>query len=225
MSERGARVAAGPLFEALRAYRSPHVFNPWAEHDPLDLPAVRGAPAGPAGRAARLAAHFAVQPALLLLGEAAGYQGCRYSGIPFTNERLLGTGRIPRVVATGRLTSRPRPWCEPSATIVWTALQVLGIADRVVLWNSFAWHPYVPGRPLSNRAPTPAELAAGRPVLDHVLDTFAGTPLVAVGRVAERTLRGLGRTPYAAVRHPSMGGAHQFRDGLAALARELGITA
>jgi uracil-DNA glycosylase len=175
------------------------------------------------GRAARLAAHFAVRPALLLLGEAAGYQGCHFSGIPFTNEKLILAGRIPRVAAEGRLTSRPRPWCEPSATIVWTALHTLGIAERVVLWNSFAWHPFVPERPYSNRAPTPDELAAGRPILDQVLDTFSAAPLVAVGKVAERTLVALGRIPHASVRHPSMGGAHKFRTGLATIVRELGI--
>ena len=213
-------------YEALRAFRSRHVFNPWAERDPLDvaLGAGAGAP-GPDGRLARLRAHFSMTPALVLLGEASGYQGCHFSGMPFTNEKLLLAGRIPRVHVPARLTTRPRPWCEPSATVVWGTLHALGLAECTVLWNAFAWHPFKPGAPYSNRAPTRDELEAGRPVLDAVLDSFAGARIVAVGKVAERTLRNLGREPDATVRHPSMGGANEFRAGLAALAARLGLAA
>jgi uracil-DNA glycosylase len=222
-----SRGAGGPVtipYEALRAFRSRHVFNPWAERDPLDA-AGEAEPSGfgPDGRLSRLRAHFAVAPALVLLGEASGYQGCHFSGMPFTNEKLLLAGRIPRVRVPARLTTRPRPWCEPSATVVWGTLHALGLADRTVLWNAFAWHPFKPGDPYSNRAPTREELEAGRDVLDGVLDTFARARVVAVGKVAERTLRGLGREPYATLRHPSMGGANEFRTGLATLAARLGL--
>lgn len=212
-------------YDALRAFRSQHVFNPWAERDPLDATAtVAAAELGPRGRLARLKAHFATAPALVLVGEASGYQGCHFSGMPFTNERLLLEGRIPRVRAAARLTTRPRPWCEPSATVVWGTLQALGLAERTVLWNAFAWHPFKPGDPYSNRAPTRAELEAGRTVLDGVLGAFPRATVVAVGKVAERTLRELGREPGATVRHPSMGGANEFRAGLAVLAKKLGLS-
>jgi uracil-DNA glycosylase len=213
-------------YEALRAFRSRHVFNPWAERDPLD--AAGGTEPhglGPDGRLSRLKAHFATAPALVLLGEASGYQGCHFTGMPFTNEKLLVADRIPRVRVAARLTTRPRPWCEPSATVVWGALHALGLAEQTVLWNAFAWHPFRPGEPYSNRAPTRAELEAGRDVLDGVLGTFARARVVAVGKVAERTLRCLGREPYATLRHPSMGGANEFRGGLAVLAARLGLAA
>jgi hypothetical protein len=213
-------------FEALRAFRSRHVFNPWAERDPLDAAeSADSAALGPDGRLSRLKAHFAATPALVLLGEASGYQGCHFSGMPFTNEKLLLEGRIPRVRVADRLTTRVRPWCEPSATVVWGTLHALGLAERTVLWNAFAWHPFKPGDPYSNRAPTRAELEAGRDVLDGVLNAFGRAKVVAVGKVAERTLRALGREPYATVRHPSMGGANEFRAGLAALAERLGLGA
>ena len=213
-------------YEALRAFRSRHVFNPWAERDPLDTADAAGpSGSGPDGRLSRLKAHFATSPALVLLGEASGYQGCHFSGMPFTNEKLLLEGRIPRVRVTARLTTRPRPWCEPSATVVWGTLQMLGLAERTVLWNAFAWHPFKPGDPYSNRAPSRGELEAGREVLDGVLGSFAGAKVVAVGKVGERTLRGLGREPYATLRHPSMGGANEFRAGLTALAIRLGLAA
>ena len=199
-------------FDALQQFNGPGVFNPWAERDPLDIGG-----GGPAARLGRLRRHFDVDPLLILIGEAAGYQGCHFSGMAFTNERLMLEGRIPRIAVDGRFTARPRPWCEPSATVVWGALHAHGVADRTVLWNSFAWHPYKDGNPYSNRAPTRTELEAGRAVLDGVLGAFAGACVVAVGQVAGRTLRSLGREPAAVVRHPSMGGANEFRAGLGAL--------
>jgi uracil-DNA glycosylase len=198
-------------FDALCAYASPDVYNPWTDRDDLDLPSPE---AGPAARLARLRAHFAVDARLVLVGEAAGYQGCHFSGMAFTNEKLMLEGRIPRISIEARITARPRPWCEPSATIVWGALQTLGIATTTVLWNAFAWHPHKPGNRYSNRAPTRSELEAGRAVLDGVLDAFAGAAVVAVGQVAGRTLESLGRRPQTVLRHPAMGGANAFRDGL-----------
>jgi uracil-DNA glycosylase len=207
---------------ALRKFRGSNVFNPWADADPLDARAGDGRPTmGPAARIARLKAHFRVSPALVLVGEASGYQGCHFSGIPFTNEKLLLEGRIPRVIVAGRLSRRERPWCEPSATVVWNTLHDLGLAHRVVLWNAFAWHPFQPGKRYSNRMPSRRELAAGSDVLKAVLDVFAAVPVVAVGKVAERVLCALGRAPTWTVRHPSMGGARTFRAGLKAIARAL----
>ena len=211
-------------YDAIRAFRSRHVFNPWAQRDPLDAAASRTCETGPRGRLARIRAHFDVSPALVLVGEASGYQGCHFSGIPFTNEKLLLDGRIPRVPALGRLSKRARPWCEPSATIVWGALHALGLAERTVLWNAFAWHPFKPGQPYSNRVPTRGELEAGLNVLDRVLGTFGGATVVAVGKVAERALRELRRDADVTVRHPAMGGADEFRSGLAAVAAHLDRT-
>jgi hypothetical protein len=207
---------------ALRKFSGSNVFNPWADADPLDALAGDGrVTRGPAARIARLTAHFRVSPALVLVGEASGYQGCHFSGIPFTNEKLILEGRVPRVIVAGRLTRRERPWCEPSATVMWNTLHDLGLAHRVVLWNAFAWHPFQPGKRYSNRTPTRSELAAGSVVLKAVLDIFATVPVVAVGKVAERVLRALGRAPTWTVRHPSMGGARKFRAGLEAIARAL----
>lgn len=202
------------LITLLQQFEAPDVFNPWRQADPLDL--ARG---GAARRIERLRAHFDCRPELLLVGEAPGYQGCHFSGIPFTNEKLICAGAIPRVSSATRLTTRPRPWCEPSATIVWRTLGELGLADRAILWNTFAWHPHKPGNPLSNRTPTRAEIAAGLGVLRAVLGHFKNVPVVPVGQVAGRTLAALGIATLPPVRHPSMGGAKEFARGLAQLAR------
>jgi uracil-DNA glycosylase len=146
---------------------------------------------GAALRRDRLAAYLEARQnaRLLLVGEAAGYRGARASGVPFTSERQL-SGQGPG---------------EASATIVHRVLAELGLEDEVLLWNLVPTHPHRPGEPDSNRRPTRGEIAASRPFLTQLA---RGRRVVAIGRLAERELGG----PY--VRHPSHGGAIEFRTGL-----------
>jgi uracil-DNA glycosylase len=139
-------------------------------------------------RRARLAAYLEVrrEATLLLVGEAPGYRGTRVSGIPFTSERQL-TGSGP---------------AEASATIVHRVLAELGLTERVLLWNVVPTHP---GTASSNRAPTRAEVAAGRVFADELA---VGRRVVAIGRIAHRAYGG------TYVRHPSHGGAAEFARSL-----------
>jgi hypothetical protein len=193
------------------------VFNPWSEADPLDR---TDDAAG--RRLARLKQHLMCRPAFVLVGEAAGYQGCRFSGVAFTSERLMLEDRIPRVLSPERITHRVRPWSEPSATVVWGCLHELRIADRTVLWNAFPWHPYRPGEPHSNRRPSTAEVRQGAQALRYVLDRFADATVVAVGQVARQALQNVVGGSLRVVRHPAMAGAREFRSNLAAIVRSLG---
>jgi uracil-DNA glycosylase len=124
---------------------------------------------------------------VLLVAEAPGYRGTRVSGIPLTSERQL-TGSGP---------------AEATATIVHGTLAELGIAEDVLLWNLVPTHP---GTETSNRPPTRAEIDASAAFLSKLA---RARRVIAVGRLAHARLGG----PY--VRHPSHGGAAQFRDGLA----------
>lgn len=204
------------LLDTLPGYAGPNVFNPWATSDPLDLRL-----GSAAARRRRLGQHLDCAAKFVLIGEAAGYQGCHFSGIAFTSERLILQGAIPRVGVPTRITRRLRPWSEPSATIVWGTLHELGIADRVVLWNAFPWHPHRAAEPYSNRRPTGPETRAGASLLRAVLEHFDGATVVAVGVVAGAALRALGFDA-PVVRHPSMAGAVAFRTALAALVRASG---
>ncbi len=185
--------------------------NPYACFEPeLDRPG--GAAIRAAIRAATLLAYLEArsQPALLLVGEAAGYQGCRFSGIAFTSERALPTSQWT--------STKPEGWREPSATIVHGALKELGLEDRTILWNVVPFHPA--GRVLlSNRRPTVAERRAGTAWLSRLLAIRQPDVVAAIGRVAEAALGPT--TPY--LRHPARGGAGRFRDGLADLAQEHGF--
>jgi uracil-DNA glycosylase len=147
--------------------------------------------AGAALRRERLTAYLGARTGapLLMVGEAPGYRGARVSGIPFTSERQL-TGRGP---------------AEATATIVHRVLAELGLTDEVLLWNIVPTHP---GSATSNRAPTRAEIAAGRCFADELA---CCRTVVTVGRVAQATLGG------AYVRHPSYGGAVEFARSLRAV--------
>jgi hypothetical protein len=143
---------------------------------------------GAGRRCERLTRYLTVREhaPLLLVGEAAGYRGARVSGIPFTSERQL-TGRGP---------------AEASATVVHRVLRELGLEEQVLLWNVVPTHP---GTERSNRPPRRDEIAAG---VGFARELARGRTVVAVGRCAEAALG----APY--VRHPSHGGAAEFRAGL-----------
>jgi hypothetical protein len=123
---------------------------------------------------------------VLLVGEAAGYLGARVSGIPFTSERQL-TGSGP---------------AEATATVVQRVLQELGLEERVLLWNIVPTHP---GTERSNRPPSQSEVLAGRSFAHRLA---GGRVTIGVGRIASHALAVPG------VRHPSHGGARDFRSGL-----------
>jgi uracil-DNA glycosylase len=145
-------------------------------------------------RRARLAAYLCLRASarVVLVGEAAGYRGARVSGIPFTSERQLN-GRPPG---------------ESSATIVHDVLDGLGVQDDVLLWNLVPTHPHEPGNPNSNRRPTRDEVEAGRTFLHRLA---RGRRIIPIGRLAHAELGG----PY--IRHPSHGGAAEFRAALVQL--------
>jgi uracil-DNA glycosylase len=146
---------------------------------------------------------------VLAVGEAAGYQGMRWSGIAFTSEfDLLRWGDPYR-----RSSHRPRPWKEPSGTIVHGVLDETGAERRVILWNTVPTHPYLPGEPLSNRRPARPEVTAGLLYAQRLIDIVRPRLLVGVGRIAADTLGS--RAVY--VRHPAQSGATAFRAGMRAV--------
>jgi uracil-DNA glycosylase len=210
------------------------VFNPWWQVDKqndIDCNA-------PAIRRKHLRAYLQRRLGrvkLVVIGEALGYRGGHFTGIPMTSERILlgkkeTAGIKPEHVFSSfkaRRTSRCQPcpdgFSEPTATIVWSTLLRLGLRpEEFVLWNAFPWHSFDPRRGLlSNRMPNKSERSAGLSVFKTFLDLFPCEKIIALGNVAASQLKELNVESHR-VRHPASGGARLFRKGIGMVVKEVG---
>ncbi len=160
---------------------------------------------------------FKKKPSVVLIGEAPGPWGCRFSGIPFTGERQLLMHELP---FTGRRSSRnkPRlkirkstPYVSNSARIFWGVMKQYH--PKFFVWNCIPIHPYKKGNILSVRTPTTEEIMDYSGRLAEILALLKPKKVIAVGKKAEFSLNKL-NIPCIYVRHPSQGGAEKFRHGI-----------
>lgn len=218
------------FIEQLQAFpKLPNVFNPYADFDEENDISLKSRE----HRTEHLRQYLnerVGKTKLLLCAEAPGYQGCHFSGIAMTSERILlnhhaKTGvRSDHVILEGATrTTRDHGKFkrfganEPTATIVWGKLISAGLDSReFVLWNAFCFHPMAGGY-LTNRKPTAVELDKGLHLLEGFMDLFPKAKRVAIGRVAEALLAERGISTVGQVRHPANGGAILFRDGVSDL--------
>lgn len=201
------------VLEHLSAPSSADAFNPYVGDDEWCAARRLNLSIYLRGMAAR-------RPRCMLVGEAPGYRGCRVTGVPFTSEAILLAENCPFRLfgAAAGFRGGEGHWRrESSATAVWNALYSLNILP--LLWNAFPYHPHQPDKPASNRAPTVAELAAGREVVALLIELFEIEHVVAVGNKAAASLERWGIAAQK-VRHPAHGGQTIFRQELAALLTE-----
>ena len=160
-------------------------------------------------------------PRLMLIGEAPGYAGSRFTGISFTSERIIHGGWLPDFMKRLKLkttSKKTEGYSEQSATIIWREL--IKVDCPIALFMTVPWHPHQRGKPLTNRKPRKDEISAGISILELFLGAFAKTQFVAVGKVAEHALKSLG-VQVVYLRHPAQGGAKKFREGFEALVKSL----
>jgi uracil-DNA glycosylase len=203
------------------------VFNPWWQVDERNDVGHNA----PAIRRNQLRAYLEERlgkSTVAIIGEALGYRGGHFSGIPMTSERMLlgkkkESGIHPEQVFSSiqaRRTSKPRKcpngFSEPTATIVWGTLLKRGLKpEQFVLWNAFPWHSFDSRRGmLSNRMPNKSERAAGLPMLKAFLELFSCEQVVALGKIAAAQLEELNVNAHC-IRHPASGGAKLFRQQIA----------
>src|SRR4030095_10265688 len=221
------------FLELLKGSPSGPVFNPWWQVDKEN----DGGRRAPRIRREQLRDYLPKrlgQAQFALIGEALGYRGGHFTGIPMTSERiLLGRNKDVRIEAklllsdvTPQGTSNPKKcrvgFSEPTATIVWNTLLQLGLSpEQFVLWNAFPWHSFNRHRGmLSNRMPTKPERSVGLPVLKAFLNLFPCNQVVALGRIAARQVADVSVEAHY-VRHPASGGAKLFRQQIARIMTKL----
>ena len=160
----------------------------------------------------------ALNPTILLVGEAPGYKGCAITGIPFTSEFIINTHNQNGVLANCTALGNQR---EGSATILWEKLderQALGKLNvPPLIWNIFPFHPHDNGNLLSNRTPIVSELILGLSFLNDLINLFPSiTNVFAIGQSANQTINMLPQFS-GDIRHPSNGGKPQFNADIDAL--------
>lgn len=184
-------------------------------YNPYYPPGDAGAEARRANFVRYLSALKQFEPKLLMVAEAPGYRGCRFSGIPVTSERIM-LGGIEKWGLFGdgyqATSDNEQGVAEMTATILWGALEK-HLERPPVLWNTVPLHPHREGKPMTNRTPTVAEMRMGAVYVHEVRALFDFTVIAAVGRTAERMLGEL-RLDCVPLRHPSQGGKADFVEGL-----------
>lgn len=203
------------------------IFNPWWESD-KDHDISAQAPAIRRRQLFHYLSERAGKAKYLLLGEAIGYQGGHFTGIPMTSERILLGGHkkrgiLPEHVFTGikpkrtsKASLKPLGFTEPTGTIVWGHIAQTNFSpEDFVIWNAFPWHPYKPSVGLlSNRTPASDEFQAGLPFLSKLIKMTEIKKVIAVGEKSYAALTKL-EIESRKVRHPANAGAKRFREQMA----------
>lgn len=159
-------------------------------------------------------------PEVLLLAEAPGPWGCRFSGVPITSEAQLLDPDFP--IFGEQSSAADEPHTEYSAGIYWRILRPWH--DRIFTWNTVPFHPHSKDADLDIRTPRVSEIRRFLPVTHALIDELNPRAILAVGRKAERALGELD-VACTYVRHPSQGGATKFERGVRECLNELGIEA
>ncbi len=186
------------------------LFNQWNDEDPeYDI---EGASAIRRSNLKNYISCFDKSPNAIVIGEAPGPWGCRFSGAPFTSEMLLQSGKLPfNGLPTSKFDKRVS---EISGTIFWK--EMLEYHPNFFVWNCIPYHPHKKAKSLSVRTPTKKEIKDHSELLAEVLGALGPSLVVAIGRSAETSLNSLGiKCTY--VRHPSQGGAGEFVEGMRAI--------
>jgi hypothetical protein len=205
------------------------VFNQYRDRndqvDVLDAAAIR------TENLRRYMANAIETASILVVGEAAGPWGCRFSGVPFTSEKQLIDPCILPFPLRGKRSSRAiltchtkvsPPFTSRSAEIFWSVMKPYH--SRFLVWDAFPFHPHEPHDFLTVRNPTQKEIKQFGEALLLIIKYMNPTHIVAVGKKAEEVLKTLkekrritthNKPEY--VRHPSRGGEGKFKEKMESL--------
>ena len=199
------------------------VFNQYRDRkDEIDLP---DAAAIRTENLRRYMAEATKTASILVVGEAAGPWGCRFSGVPFTGERQLLDpsfplcGRRSSRIVPSRPTKVSPPFISRSSEAFWGVM--LPHHGRFLVWDAFPLHSHEPHDVLTVRNPRRSEVSQFGEALRLIKAYMMPTNIVAVGKKAFEELDAL-REPSIYVRHPSRGGKAEFSAGMQSIFKNEG---
>lgn len=197
---------------AVRSFAEPDVFNPYSSLCPhYDKPNAADVRFAVLARVLNRAIESGVDS--IWIGRDLGYRGGRRTGLALTDDvhhhAHLGRWGIqpPESFLKGAAVT------ERTASVIWGELD--RIDEAVFLWNVFPFHPHDAREPMTNRAHSSKERAAGEEILAWLVRLLSPKRLVAVGKDAHRSALHCARhEEVVAIRHPSYGGKVDFIRGV-----------
>ncbi|MBN1459268.1 MAG: uracil-DNA glycosylase [Armatimonadetes bacterium] len=184
-------------------------------------------PDGPAVRQANLRSYLASyhdMPVVLVVGEAAGPWGMRWSGVPFTSERQLAEKTVPFQGEVSSLQKpavrlgRKSPHSSGSATIFWRVMKQWFPAFLAV--DVVPFFPHTKGDVLKKDTPSDSEIRQFLPILEQTSTLLQPATIVAVGRRASEALSNLGMD-HEAVHHTAHDAKKEFPAGMESIFERL----
>jgi uracil-DNA glycosylase len=154
---------------------------------------------------------------VLVVGEAAGPWGTRFSGVPFTGERQLLDSSFPYRGRQSSLSSplikleRTPPFISSSSATFWNVMLIY--SHRILAWDMFPLHPHKIANALSVRTPTSKEIGQFAQSIELLMSYAQPKKVLAIGMKSYGQLQGMDlKSIY--IRHPANGGNIKFRDGV-----------
>ncbi len=149
---------------------------------------------------------YSAFPKVFLIGEAPGFHGCRFSGVPFTSEQqLVSPNSLP---FSGRQSSvGVAPRHERTADVFWQVMRPH--FPEFLVWNIVPFHPHKSNDHMSNRNPSASEAKRFEGIIKTMASIIQPRIIIAIGKTAEHSLARW-QLKYETIRHPSHGGSAKF---------------
>ncbi|MFB3883150.1 MAG: uracil-DNA glycosylase family protein [Armatimonadota bacterium] len=163
---------------------------------------------------------YSKRPTVLVVAEAAGPWGTRFSGVPLTNERSLVQGELP---FTGRQSSldepavrtgRKTPYSSSTPSIFWEVMAQFYPA--FLAWYLVPFYPHVRGNAMKKRSPTDEEVTKHTGLLKEAIAIAKPKTIIAMGGRVASGVEQLG-VEYEMVHHPAHDTRQQFPAGMRAI--------
>ncbi|MDP3181729.1 MAG: hypothetical protein Q8M54_02795 [Desulfobaccales bacterium] len=160
------------------------------------------------------------RPEFLVIAEAPGPWGCRFSGIALTSERQLISKLFP---FSGMTSSRKDPdpilnikqsppYRSTTSDRFWNVM--LPFYDNILVWNCVPFHPHYDGMILNPiRIPSPEEVRQFSHILYKLNIILSPKKIISVGKISLNALKKL-NVASNYVRHPSRRWFREFKEGI-----------
>lgn len=156
----------------------------------------------------KLYLQYTIKAKKVFIGEAPGFYGCRFCGIPFLDEQtILKYSKEYKQSSNSEI-----PYQEKTALVLQNHSHLQNNIYKWVTWNIFPFHPYQNGNVQSNRKPIISEINETKEIIDSFLQLFPNVKIYCIGRTSENYFKNKLDMNIIYLRHPSFGGAKLFSE-------------